>query len=94
MRREGRTEMWEWQESALDGTNDDPDESRIIRGGSMNQGEESMRASVRRPYEPGFSNYSVGLRVASVVPEPSTRTLLGLGLPTLLGLSRFRRGAS
>jgi formylglycine-generating enzyme required for sulfatase activity len=70
--------VFEWNESALDGTNSSSSESRAIRGGSWSDTENDLRSSVRSSFEPALGFNGLGFRVASV-PEPSTYALLLLG---------------
>ena len=76
--------VWEWNESAYDGTNSVSSESRGIRGGSWGFTEYSLRSSLRDYFDPTFVYYGVGFRVASV-PEPSTWVMMiGAGVAWLL----------
>lgn len=89
--------VWEWLESALDGSNNAPFEFREFRGGDWSGAELFLRSSHRGTNRPFNGIFDVGFRVASapgaaVVPEPSTG-LLGLtGVGTLL-LGRRRRAS-
>ena len=83
--------VWEWQESAVDGINNSSSEFRAIRGGDWFNSEGSLRASLRNLNAPSFSDINVGFRVASV-PEPSS-TVLMLSA-SLLALARRRRRAA
>jgi formylglycine-generating enzyme required for sulfatase activity len=67
--------VWEWNESALDGTNKSASEFRAIRGGYWNDPEVRLRSSSRFGAVPTDEFDAVGFRVASV-PEPSTYALL------------------
>jgi len=67
--------VFEWNESALDGANSSSSEYRAIRGGSWTSDESWLRSSTRYDGGPDFEGYSFGFRVASV-PEPSTYALL------------------
>ncbi len=67
--------VWEYTESAFDGTNSLPSEPRAIRGGSFNSSENDLRSSLRPNNDPSSEFSSLGFRVASV-PEPSTYALL------------------
>jgi len=80
--------VWEWQESAVDGINNSSSEDRAIRGGGWIFTEFHLRSSSRGYDVPVLSDGDVGFRVASV-PEPSSAVLvLGSGLVLL-----FRRGS-
>ena len=76
--------VWEWNETAYDGTNDTAGESRYLRGGAWNSASSTyLGASNSLNYSPTVELYSFGFRVASV-PEPSTGLLVLLGLSGLL----------
>jgi formylglycine-generating enzyme required for sulfatase activity len=77
--------VWEWMETAYDGTNDTAGEIRELRGGSWYYfGGIDFDASLRNLNYPADGNLGViGFRVASV-PEPSTGLLVVLGLSGLL----------
>jgi formylglycine-generating enzyme required for sulfatase activity len=75
--------VWEWNETASDGTNNTAGENRELRGGSYQDGSISLDASSRSGHDPTREFFSVGFRVASV-PEPSTGLLVVLGLSGLL----------
>ncbi len=63
--------VYEWSESAFDGANDFPSESRTVRGGFWLNSENILRSSVRSTngVSPADSLSTVSFRVASV-PEP------------------------
>ncbi len=83
--------VWEWSESAFDGTNNSSSEPRAYRGGDWNNSEYHLRSSLRDIYMPTISSGVVGFRVASV-PEPSSTVLMiSAGL---LALARRRRRAA
>ena len=83
--------VWEWNESAFDGSNNSASENRELRGGSWNLGSNFLDASTRLSLVPTtYENPSIGLRVASV-PEPSALSLLAVGLG---GLAMIRRRRS
>ena len=67
--------IWEMNETAFDGTNNSPSESRALRGGSYPNDATRLASSYHQATEPFDSAASLGFRVASV-PEPSTYTLL------------------
>jgi len=79
--------VWEWNETAYDGTNDTAGESRELRGGSWILLSDVLGASNRFNDDPSVVLNSVGFRVASV-PEPSAISLLAVGLG---GLAMMRR---
>jgi formylglycine-generating enzyme len=82
--------VWEWNETAYDGTNDTAGENRQLRGGAWNIfGSIVLDASSRSEFRPAGEDVFLGFRVASVpeplgVPEPSTGLLVVLGLGGLL----------
>ncbi len=84
--------VWEWSESAYDGVNDSTSETRAVRGGLWSGTEGTLRPSYRNArlgtFLGGFND--IGFRVASVIPEPTTFTLLGLGSLALV-MTRRRR---
>ncbi len=83
--------VWEWNESALDGINNSSSENRAIRGGSWYNAEDILRSSFRLNNTPSNSFNDIGFRVASV-PEPScTVLMISAGL---LALARRRRRAA
>ena len=84
--------VWEWMESAYDGSNNTAGESRELRGGAYYYSSSNdLNASLGRYSIPaeGFS-FDFGFRVASV-PEPSALSLLAVGLG---GLAMMRRRRS
>jgi len=70
--------VWDWTESALDGTNSSPSEDRARRGGSWGNLVNDLRSSTRYYWAPSLDSSQIGFRVASV-PEPSTAVLVLLG---------------
>ena len=82
--------MWEWMETAYDGTNNTAGEAPELRGGSWFEGSDGLDASSRSNFNPTDEDINVGFRVASV-PEPSTGLLVVLGLSGLL-LKRRKTG--
>ena len=81
--------VWEWNETAMDGSNNLADEIRELSGGSWNSSSSSMLdASTRSFGNPSDEDIVIrGFRVASV-PEPSALSLLAIGLS---GLAMIRR---
>ena len=67
--------IWEMNETAFDGSNNSPSESRALRGGSYPNDATRLASSYHQATEPLDSVASIGFRVASV-PEPSTYALL------------------
>ncbi|MFA9197781.1 MAG: SUMF1/EgtB/PvdO family nonheme iron enzyme [Aliarcobacter sp.] len=82
--------VWEWNETAVDGINNTAGENRVLRGGSWYEIDSvNLGASNRFGYSPSTKVYSFGFRVAAVgVPEPSALSLLAIGLS---GLAMVRR---
>ena len=70
--------VWEWNETAYDGTNDAVGENQERRGGSWFFNSNYLVASNRSILHPTDEGYNLGFRVASV-PEPSSLSLLALG---------------
>jgi hypothetical protein len=86
--------VWEWNESAVDGINDSSSENRAIRGGLWFSNASTLRSSARDDGSPTYSTTGVGFRVASVtsVPEPSA-ALFGFGLSLICVLRRRRHSS-
>jgi len=71
--------VWEWLETASDGSNNSTTEMRDQRGGSWFSQANAVNSSVRVEQNPFVENeYNSGFRVASV-PDPSSLSLLALG---------------
>jgi formylglycine-generating enzyme len=83
--------VWEWNESALDGINSSSSEGRAVRGGNWYSTGDFLRSSFLYDSPPSSSSNSFGFRVASV-PEPtSTVLMISAGL---LAIARRRRRAT
>ncbi len=82
--------VWEWNESAVDGTNSSSSESRVFRGGYWGDTERDLRSSAQIGVGPELEGDFLGFRVASV-PEPSTYALLLMTGAGALWLARRRR---
>lgn len=69
----------EFVETAADRTNNIPSESRLLRGGAWNQGQDFLQANKTELINPSTSLNTTGFRVAAV-PEPSgvIMTLVGM----------------
>jgi hypothetical protein len=67
--------IFEWNESAVDGSNSSSDGSRAVRGGFWSFSESALRSSFQDASDPSVEYDFIGFRVASV-PEPSTYALL------------------
>ncbi len=83
--------VWEWNESAFDGSNSLSSETRAIRGGDWFPTELNLRSSLRNVDFPTIENANIGFRVASV-PEPSTYVLVLMGAGALY-LWKRRKGS-
>ena len=88
--------VWEWNEGAFDGVNSSATEQRVIRGGRWDGAggsivPDDLEATKRYGVLPTDESYTFGLRVASV-PEPSSASLVILGLAVVLARSRRCRG--
>ena len=70
--------VWEWNETAWDGTNNTSSEARVVRGGTWSYNSGYLNASNSYNNNPTSEDDSYGFRVASV-PEPSSLSLLALG---------------
>ena len=79
--------VWEWTETAYDGINSTAGENRELRGGAWSVISNGLDASNRDDSVPADEFLDNGFRVASV-PEPSTLSLLAIGLG---GLAILRR---
>ena len=82
--------VWEWNESAFDGSNNFPSEDRALRGGIWLGSVVLMLALNRGFGDPSLENGDIGFRVASV-PEPSTYALLAMSAAGALWMVRRRR---
>ncbi len=87
--------VWEWNESAFDGTNSSSSEFRAIRGGGWFSSEFDLRSSVRIDFGPTYEVNFIGFRVASAasveaIPEPGTWAAAVL-LAGAAGYSRWRK---
>jgi len=77
--------VWQWEESALDGVNDSATEQRGFRGGNWASQYSYLQASTRYEFaSPNGTSDQFGFRVASVIHEPSTYALFGIGLIGML----------
>jgi formylglycine-generating enzyme len=73
--------VWEWNESALDGVNNSTTEYRGLRGGDWMSPEFALPSSFRYSNVPSSQSDAIGFRVASVpVPEPSSGLLVLMSL--------------
>ena len=65
-------------------------QDRVVRGGSFDQGYGDLRSEWRDSAPDNIGTYTIGFRVAAVVPEPGTGSLFALGL-LALGIRRRLR---
>lgn len=75
--------VWEWNETAYDGSNNTEGELRELRGGSWESVSYVFDAAIRSYSSPTNEYFYYGFRVASV-PEPSALSLLAVGLGVVL----------
>jgi hypothetical protein len=75
--------VWEWNETAIDGNNNTAGENRVLRGGAWSYDSSFLDASSRPSQFPTNENIDIGFRVA-MVPEPSALSLLAVGLGVVL----------
>ena len=85
--------VWEWNESAFDGTLDNMSEYRTVRGGGFSHVVDNLRSTTRNPGDPTGETYYVGFRVVAVnvIPEPATALSLALGGLLIVGYRRMRK---
>jgi hypothetical protein len=82
---------YEWQESAFDLVNDDPEEFRSFRGGDWSSTHHFLRSVNWSSIAPPDYDYNIGFRVGAyqdgppAVPEPSSMAMILLGLGAYLG---------
>ncbi len=78
--------IWEWMEGPYDVGSYEVDAERALRGASYYYDvvHGTYCASYNRAVTPPSSDYERTFRVASLVPEPATLSLLGLGALALL----------
>lgn len=81
--------IWEWNESAYDVTND-PAAHRDLRGGSFYEDVSYSDSSARSGHPEWRDIFNIGFRVASV-PEPSSLSFLLVGGAVLMAGRRRKR---
>ncbi|MEI6891051.1 MAG: SUMF1/EgtB/PvdO family nonheme iron enzyme [Pontiella sp.] len=70
--------LWEWNESAFDGADDNVHGTHVIHGGAFEDAVAALSSSEGADkYNPGHENDVVGFRVA-VIPEPASMVLISL----------------
>ena len=85
--------LWEWTDTIIPSPSTNTPDARVVRGGSWSLGLATIDATTRRDYDPGFyQDDDTGFRLATV-PEPSTWTLVIIGVGALYAFRR-RKGAS
>ena len=82
--------VMEWIETASDGVNNTVGENRETRDGPWDGISVYLESSIRNTSTPTHEHSRIGFRVASV-PEPSSVSLMMLGLAALLASSRRGR---
>ena len=82
--------LWEWNETILDG-NGETGNCRALRGGGFGNDVAFLQTHERNIIIPDGETAYFGFRV-SVVPEPSSIVALSAGLLGLVGLIRRKRG--
>lgn len=78
----------QWEETGFFGSNVDPTGARRTRGGSWVSPASSLLTSSSSGAFADFSLFDLGFRIASVIPEPSTYALMGIGVVALFIVSR------
>jgi hypothetical protein len=58
--------VWEWEETEYDHTNNNTQGERGLRSGDWNDNDEHISASYRNPFYPSSDDYRFGFRVASI----------------------------
>ena len=82
--------VWEWNETAVDGINNSVSENRVLLGGKWSTGSGTLIAKSPSGYDPLNSYADTGFRVA-MVPEPSSILHFIAGGTVLMAVRRFRR---
>jgi formylglycine-generating enzyme required for sulfatase activity len=93
--------VYQLLESSFNGINSGPNDDHTIRGGFWGGEAYRMESSTRygligADFGPGLANNPLGplgFRVASVIPEPSTYALLGIGAIGMLMVVRKKKTA-
>ena len=88
--------VWQWVESASNGSNSNPEGIRDMRGGTW-VGDPYLQSSSFGNNTPNSQGIFLGFRVAEIalqsVPEPSTYALFGLGAIGMLMVLRRKKTA-
>ena len=82
--------VWEWNESAFDGSTNNMTAGRVYRGGSSVGSEYYLRSSIRSSAGLAVDDYSLGFRVAAI-PEPSSVFLFSFGSGGLIFYRRAKQ---
>jgi formylglycine-generating enzyme required for sulfatase activity len=85
--------IWAWQESSFGGGNSATAENRVLRGGKWFLSADPLLSSFRDIAYPSGEGFDIGFRVASVIPEPSTYALFGIGAVGMLMVMRRKTAA-
>jgi formylglycine-generating enzyme required for sulfatase activity len=80
--------VFEWEETSADRVNNEVGEGRGLRGGSWTGEQSLLLAANRNGLSPAAESNLIGIRVASVIPEPTALLLLIIGFGIYLGLYR------
>lgn len=83
--------VWEWNESARDGTLDNMTEYRMLRGGCYLNNESFLSNPYRSQLtNPGIESGAIGFRVAAI-PEPASVMMIALGGLVITGYRKIRK---
>jgi formylglycine-generating enzyme required for sulfatase activity len=84
--------VFEWEETASDRFNDEANEHRSVFGGSWKTAANVLSAQhTGAGVGPAFQGDSLGIRVASVIPEPTSLSLAAIALVGLYAPRRLNR---
>ena len=82
----------EWEETAFNWQNTFTSTSRLIQGGGWGYSSSAMlNSNTGGGLSPGAESNGIGFRVAAIVPEPVTFSLVVLGVIGLVGMSVRRK---
>jgi formylglycine-generating enzyme required for sulfatase activity len=83
--------VYEWEETESDLVNDDPLFRRSVRGGFWDSTQSALLALAGGDNFPTSGVFNVGFRIASVVPEPTSMTSIGVCVITVIWCRRRYR---